>query len=457
MRDFVIIPAAGGVKDFWKPVSLLSLGKETVISRLLKQLRRAGGYPVIAIGSPGEKGWLQSHVDEFRKMPVWKELITSPHVNERSPLRTVEFLLNHLASNKNRLKADFKSKISIFFADWIFTDGLLVETLSYPAPSSFSHIYDEWGLVIRLEDVPAFLKFSGRFKSIGSLTQDKDGLKALGFQLGLGSQNNAPDRFCEIDLVHHYELAFRLVAKEWGGATREGRPLRNIEDWGIIPAAGGVYRHFWKPRALLTLGDNSLIGRLIEQYKKNGVYPVVGIGSAGPREGKGKFRVDLPWSEKDVKDFKELPCEVLVTPHHNERGPLKTIVFLMEHLLENFDVKDESKVYITYGDYVFSDKLFEEILRHRASSYSFLKKRDGFVGILTGAVMKDFVDLCKQWPDISSPLILHETVPGKLKSIGLEEVPSIRLPGPDFIEVDDPGGYEHAIRLVAHENKSRMW
>ena len=111
MRNFAVLPAAGGVKDFWKPVPLLSLGRETVISRLLKQLRGAGIYPLVAIGSPGEHGWVKSYVEEFKKIPVWKILLTSPHPRERSPLRTIEFLLKHINSNKDSLKASSKSKV----------------------------------------------------------------------------------------------------------------------------------------------------------------------------------------------------------------------------------------------------------------------------------------------------------------------------------------------------------
>ena len=343
------------------------------------------------------------------------------------------------------------------FADWIFSDSLLIETLSYPAPSLFSHIFDEWGIIIKVEDIPAFLNFSKRFETVGYLLKDEKGLKSLGFQLGLGSQKNAPGRFCEIDLTCHYELAFQLVSREWVNPRRTVSPLRRIEDWAVIPAAGGVYRHFWKPRALLTLGEETIIERLVRQFQENSVYPIVGIGKAGLREGKGKFRTDLPWSEGNVESLEGLSCEVLSTPYHNERGPLKTISFLIEHLLKNFDLVGNSKVYIVYGDYVFSDRLIKEVLAHSAPCYSFLKKRDGFVGILTSEILGDFVTLVNQWPDIPSPLILHETAPEGLKAIGLKEVPPIRVAGMDFIEIDDPGSYEHAVKLVFYEAKSWLW
>ncbi len=224
-----------------------------------------------------------------------------------------------------------------------------------------------------------------------------------------------------------------------------------MRNFAVIPAAGGIYRNFWKPRALLTVGNTSLIERLVGQLQRNSIKPLVGIGSVGPRKGKGRFRTDHPWTDGDVAAFKDLPCGVLTSPHHDERGPLKTIVFLMEHLLENFGVQHESRIYIVYGDYVFSDALFEKVLACPAPSYSFLKIRDGFVGILTGEVIGDFIDLVKQWPDIDSPIILHETTPEGMKAIGLEEIPPIRLLGPDFIEIDGPGDYEFAIRLVARK------
>ena len=232
MRDFAIIPAAGGAKDFWKPIPLLSLGTESVIFRLLRQLRESRIFPIVAVGSPGEHGWATAHVEEIRKIPTWKSVVTSPHSKERSPLKTVEFLLRYLVRNNEWLKAEAKSRVFVIFGDWIFSDSLLAETVSYPASVAFSHIFDEWGLVIEFGKINAFLKFSSKFKTLGILTASRKDLRALGFNTEYGSQKNAPDRFCEIDIPRNYELAFEMISREWqDGADHRLRRKRMIRGY----------------------------------------------------------------------------------------------------------------------------------------------------------------------------------------------------------------------------------
>lgn len=215
MRNFAVIPAAGELKDFWKPVPLLSLGKRTVIFRLLQQLRKRQIYPIVAVGSPGEYGWLRPHVEEFEKIPMWKEIVTSPFGDKNAHLKTIGFLLDYLVQNEGGMGAEAESKVFVIPGDWIFTDGLLAETLTYPAPSLFSHIHDDWSVVLNFSLIPKFLDLSAKYETLEFLVQDQEQLESLGFSSRLGSQENAPGRFCEIDFLPNYELAIQMVAKEW--------------------------------------------------------------------------------------------------------------------------------------------------------------------------------------------------------------------------------------------------
>lgn len=157
------------------------------------------------------------------------------------------------------------------------------------------------------------------------------------------------------------------------------------KNFAVIPAAGpfvdlGKNRCFPKPRALLTLGDKTVINRLVRQLQERGVEPIVAMGKAGEED----------WTEKHVEEFLALPCKPLATPHHEKGVWLHTIRFVLEQLRDNSDeygLTDDSRILIIPGDWVMSDRALDKMLTGPILSIW------GSTLVLSGKVLPDVIGL----------------------------------------------------------------
>lgn len=168
-------------------------------------------------------------------------------------------------------------------------------------------------------------------------------------------------------------------------------------NYAIIFAGGPlIQKWLWKPKALLTIGQETLIGRLVRQLKSKGIGPIVAGGTteevSPPRRS---------WSEAYVKQIYKLPCEVLADPFQTEwKQSWRTQQFLLRYVLEKDDLE---KVFVIAGDYAFEDKLLYEILDYPTPCCLFMhrwkgKPYPGLIGtsqvlLLTKEVLLSFLKL----------------------------------------------------------------
>lgn len=185
-KNFAIIPAAGPFTDlgrnrcFPKPRALLTLGEETVISRLIRQLQERGVEPIVAMGKAGEEGWTEKHVEEFLALSC--KLLTTPHHEKGIWLHTIRFALEHLRDNaKNHDLAD-NSRILVLPGDWVMSDHALDEMLTGPILATWAY-----ALVLSGQALSAVIELMLPAPSYACLVrftrdQRKEELAALGFR-----------------------------------------------------------------------------------------------------------------------------------------------------------------------------------------------------------------------------------------------------------------------------------
>lgn len=150
--DYAVVAAAGGLGQhgFEKPVALLPLNGETVISRLLRQLD--GIETFVGVGKVGRRGWTSEHLAEFEKLSC--RTIQSSFWKDREGVRTTLNLLEFLTAN---YPIEDTSRIYAFYGDFVFTDELLREVLTYPAPVAWAYKWGSPGAIFTGEILPLVL------------------------------------------------------------------------------------------------------------------------------------------------------------------------------------------------------------------------------------------------------------------------------------------------------------
>lgn len=229
-------------------------------------------------------------------------------------------------------------------------------------------------------------------------------------------------------------------------------------NYGVIFAAGPMLgKWLWQPKALMTIGREILVERLVRQLKSKNIVPIVGAGTTS------EVSQGRTWSEGHVKKIHKLPCEVLASPHHGERYGRGTMLFLLRHVLEKDDLE---KVFVFTGDYVFEDKLLYEILNYPAPCCLLMqryrsKSYPGLIGInqvllLTKEVLPDFLELASLEYE---PAMLFGKHQDKFAKLGFHP---IAFRGEDFyggwfVEIAaSPGSVERANLYAARELHQRI-
>lgn len=154
----------------------------------------------------------------------------------------------------------------------------------------------------------------------------------------------------------------------------------------IIAAAGGFHK-FQIPRSLLKLNGETVIERLVRQLNEARVQCLVGIGRAGV----------AGWTEEHVQELQKLPCDVLISAAPGALHSLATVRFLLNHLQENqerYKLREQSKIYIIHGDYIFADSLLEEFLDYPAPNIYEFKFTDTSM-TLTWDILDDFMRISR--------------------------------------------------------------
>ena len=228
MKHFAIIPAAGpiapdGRKDrqFPSPRPLIDLGAETVVGRLVRQARQAGMEVLVAVGQVGHHGWRANHLAEFEVLDC--KLCQSPALEPRRLIGSVVFLLKQLLSTPE-LECD--SKIFNLFGDWVLTDDLFGEILSYQAPCIYEFKEREWNFVLTAREIPPFLDLLKKYLMsygynrlwLAELENRREGsaFHALNFNVHGPRYDYDVERFVEIDWLWEIQDALDLVTREAG-------------------------------------------------------------------------------------------------------------------------------------------------------------------------------------------------------------------------------------------------
>ena len=229
-------------------------------------------------------------------------------------------------------------------------------------------------------------------------------------------------------------------------------------NYAVIYAAGPIPKTWMlRPKPLWTIGDETIVGRLLRQLKSRNVKPIIAVGTA-EEVPSGKR-----WQEDHVKKMRNLPCEVITSPHHKEyKSSWRTLQFLLRHALKKDDLE---KVFAFAGDYVFEDKLLDEILNYPAPCCLFMHRQTspttikGFIGtsavlLLTKEALPGFLELTPLEDFLSLFCSRHHEELAKLGfyPIGFRNEDF----SGGFVEVDSINGWERAIILVARETNQRL-
>lgn len=212
MSDYALVPAAGGAHEFHKPRPLLSLGEETIIERLIHQIRARGLRTIISVGSPGGAGWKKTHIRQFRTLPC--EIIFSPYPRQKYSSGTILSLLKHLIRH---YEIDDDTKIFIIQADYVFLDSLFDEFTQYRAPCVYEFKFTDPSCILTGGVLQPFMELlNPRISLISTL---RDNTQYLCEELGFGVENHANEfrrRFVEVDWIFEYEYAVEMVARDGG-------------------------------------------------------------------------------------------------------------------------------------------------------------------------------------------------------------------------------------------------
>lgn len=221
-----------------------------------------------------------------------------------------------------------------------------------------------------------------------------------------------------------------------------GGPMKPLRP-GLTPAqvAG---RQFDRPRSLLSLGQETVTERLIRQSLAVKFHPIVIIGKAGMVE----------WTQEFIDDFKRLPCELLeesdfLKPH---MGVLR---FALQYLLNNasrYDLREDTKVFIIFGDYVFSEDLFRQTANYAAPCVYTHKRRDDSI-VLTGKTLLPFLKLSEEYSKERG--YLDQLVIERRKNLiefGFSYLGNPAHYPREFVEIDVLSQYELAKKLVRRES-----
>lgn len=209
-------------------------------------------------------------------------------------------------------------------------------------------------------------------------------------------------------------------------------------DYATIWAAGPVdpyddpQRKFGKPKALLDIGGETVISRLVRQLRELDIMPVIGMGQA-----------DIAgWTETFVAEFHEIYS--FYVPY--TENCIQTGCFLLHALQKYCNVANDGKIYLIPGDFVFSDKRIKELTEYTVPCvYSFRGGADcGF--IITGEGLSEFLTIaeeCTWWGEAVTRVLelgwasyitgVQEHSPDKIDS--------------DFVEIDFIFEWEAARRM----------
>lgn len=232
-------------------------------------------------------------------------------------------------------------------------------------------------------------------------------------------------------------------------------------NFAIICAGGPMVpderegREFPKPRGLLSLGEETVVERLVRQARDVGFKVFVGINAAG----------DGGWTTEHINEFQQFDCQLYMSPATRRKLGSHTIAYLLEQVLKAPDLEDDSIVLGLYGDWVYSGSLFREILLYqRPCAFTFHGEDWNFA--LNGKNIRAFLELLQS---VSSgtrffrryfklylqadpaPDTTHHFQRGPLGEMGFRLYKRYAYWPERFVEIDWLSDWEMALDLVAME------
>lgn len=208
----------------------------------------------------------------------------------------------------------------------------------------------------------------------------------------------------------------------------------------LIPAAGWI-KGFDRPRALVPLGKELLIERLLRQLDQRSIPALIAYGGQ-------------KWKPRHTARLYEIemfpPRSYLMRPkNEGARSSRRTISEMLEHVLKQISLNQwfvgpSSKIYMLPVDYLFADSLLDELLDHPAPCVYSFKKTDAFM-VLTLEVVPDYLKLSGSY---DSTIWCLRQEKKALEELGFTWFKRNEL-GHRFWELDLPDQLEEARFLVA--------
>jgi len=209
-----LIPAAGWLKGFETPRALVSLGRELMIERLLRQL---GKLKVPALVAYGGEGWKPEHTDRLLGLdfPPLSFTFMPKAAGKRNSRATVAEMLEKVLDRADYWGLVPKSRIYVLFVDFVMAYSLLWELTRYSAPCVYSFKRGDLSIILTLSVVSAYLKLSEPYDSTAvCLRQERMALDELEFGWMKQARKELGQRFWEVDEPSDLARARELVL-EW--------------------------------------------------------------------------------------------------------------------------------------------------------------------------------------------------------------------------------------------------
>lgn len=219
----------------------------------------------------------------------------------------------------------------------------------------------------------------------------------------------------------------------------DSQKIYEMQRFAVIPAAGRFTRHrFDKPRALLSLNSETILGRLLRQL--GDIKPIVGVGEPGV----------YGWTDDHLAEFEKLPCRIVRSPFSRNIGALRTALFLLQFLSDNFSIEPTAKIYWIPGDSVFTDQLFEEMLAYPAPTTWVYKWGEPGVTI-TGEILPLILGV--EHVACYTPNFIGMNCKSFLPKLINKPKQFTGDHTGNFMEIDTLNDYQEAIKLVRGDKK----
>ena len=215
------------------------------------------------------------------------------------------------------------------------------------------------------------------------------------------------------------------------------RNIVSIAASGAIQRWGQPERDFGIPKALLSLGEETVVDRLVRQCVDNDAIPVIAIGKAG--EG--------GWELEHVEAFRSLDCHLIESPYGEARSCTSTDIYLLEYIRDEQiwgeSLAPDDKVFMIPADWVMKDSLFSELMGYPAPCVFGFRGISDRSTILNQASIPLYIDLQGRY-QTSSELISKEM--DNLARLGFQYL--VRTLPEQFVEIDFVHEVDAAQRLA---------